>query len=104
MTCVVSTVGLQLVLRILPVLGNAVTYSVEDAAILVISVALSVILFKEKLTPVKTVGIVLALISVLMLTCGDHVLAPYQCLIQFSCKIFLYRESVRRSGTDVSIF
>lgn len=75
LTCVVSTVGLQLVLRILPVLGNAVTYSVEDAAILVISVALSVILFKEKLTPVKTVGIVLALISVLMLTCGDHVLA-----------------------------
>ena len=44
------------------------------------------------------------LISVLMLTCGDHVLAPYQCLIQFSCKIFLYRESVRRSGTDVSLF
>lgn len=75
LTCIVSTVGLQLVLRILPVLGNAVTYSVEDAAILVISVALSVILFREKLTPVKTVGIILALISVLMLTCGDHVLS-----------------------------
>ncbi len=75
LTCVVSTVGLQLVLRILPVLGNAVTYSVEDAAILLISVALSAILFKEKLTPAKLVGIVLALLSVLMLTCGDAILA-----------------------------
>ena len=75
LTCVVSTIGLQLVLRILPVLGNAVTYSVEDAAILLISVALSAILFKEKLTPAKLVGIVLALLSVLMLTCGDAILA-----------------------------
>lgn len=75
LTCIVATVGLRILMYCLPIAGNAVTYAIDNAGILIISVALSMIMFREKLSATKVTGIIMALISVLMLTCGDDVIA-----------------------------
>ena len=45
-----------------------VLYTVENGGVLVLSVMFAVFLFKEKITPFKAVGLLLALSSLVMLS------------------------------------
>lgn len=67
--CLLSAASaVNLLTYILPLVDTAMFYTVENGGVLVLSALYSVIFFKEKLRPVKAAGIILAVVSITVLS------------------------------------
>jgi len=66
--CVCATVAVHLVLYVLTLVDATVLYTIDNGGVLVLSVLYSRILFKEKLSPAQITGILLAAVSIVMLS------------------------------------
>ena len=60
--------AINLLVFIIPFVDTAVLYTIESGGVLVLSALYSVILFKEKLSPSKFIGIILAVASITVLS------------------------------------
>lgn len=56
---------------LLPMVQTAVFYTVENGGVLMLSAIYSTVIFKEKLTPLKVAGILLALVSITVLSLNN---------------------------------
>ena len=66
--CICATIAVHLVLYVLTLVDATVLYTIDNGGVLVLSVLYSRILFKEKLSPAQIAGIVLATVSIVMLS------------------------------------
>lgn len=66
--CICATVAVHLVLYVLTLVDATVLYTIDNGGVLVLSVLYSRILFKEKLSPAQITGILLAAVSIVMLS------------------------------------
>ena len=66
--CVSAAAALNLLMYVMQLVNVPVLYTVENGGVLVLSVVFAVFLFKEKITPFKAVGLLLALSSLVMLS------------------------------------
>ena len=67
--CLISAASaINLLTYILPFVDTAMFYTVENGGVLVLSAVYSVLFFKEKLRPVKAAGIILAVVSITILS------------------------------------
>ena len=67
--CLISaTLAINLLMYILPLIDTAVLYTVQNGGVLILSALYSVFLFKEKMSWQKTFGILIAVISITILS------------------------------------
>lgn len=66
--CISAAAALNLLMYVMQLVNVPVLYTVENGGVLVLSVVFAVFLFKEKITPFKAVGLLLALSSLVMLS------------------------------------
>lgn len=66
--CVSAAAALNLLMYVMQLVNVPVLYTVENGGVLVLSVVFAVFLFKEKITPFKAAGLLLALSSLVMLS------------------------------------
>ncbi|MBE5761176.1 MAG: hypothetical protein E7334_04175 [Clostridiales bacterium] len=67
--CLLSAaLAINLLMFILPLIDTAVLYTIENGGVLILSAIYSVVLFKEKLRTPKLIGILLAVISITVLS------------------------------------
>lgn len=67
--CLISaTLAINLLMYILPFIDTAILYTVQNGGVLILSAIYSVLLFKEKLTFKKILGILIAVISITILS------------------------------------
>ena len=67
--CLISAgSAINLLVFIIPLVDTAVLYTIESGGVLVLSAIYSVVLFKEKLSPTKLIGILLAVASITVLS------------------------------------
>ena len=66
--CVCATIAAHMVLYVLTLVDATVLYTIDNGGVLVLSVLYSRIFFKEKLSPAQIAGIVLATVSIVMLS------------------------------------
>lgn len=65
---VVAALAVNLLVYLLPMLDTAVFYTVENGGVLVLSAVYSVLIFREKLKPVKAAGILAAVIGITVMS------------------------------------
>ncbi len=63
-----AAAAVNLMAHILPMVDTALFYTIENGGVLLLSAVYSVVLFKEKLSLPKTVGIILGIISITVLS------------------------------------
>ena len=66
--CVSATAAVHLMMYLLTLMEASLLYTIDNGGVLVLSVLYSCILFKEKLNPAQTAGIILAAASIMMLS------------------------------------
>lgn len=66
--CISAAAALNLLMYVMQLVNVPVLYTVENGGVLVLSIVFAVFLFKEKITPFKAVGLLLALSSLVMLS------------------------------------
>lgn len=67
--CLISaSLAINLLVYLLPLLDTAVLYTVENGGVLILSALYSVLFFREKLRPVKAVGILTAAIGITVMS------------------------------------
>ena len=67
--CILSaSLAINLLVLVLPLVNTAVLYTVENGGVLVLAALYSVIFFREKLRPVKTAGILLAVAAITVMS------------------------------------
>lgn len=67
--CLLSAAAaINLLVFVIPMVNTAVLYTTENGGVLVLSCVYSVLIFREKLTPSKLIGMVLAVISIVALS------------------------------------
>lgn len=67
--CLISaTLAINLLMYILPLIDTAILYTVQNGGVLILSALYSVFLFKEKLSTKKLIGIIIAVISITILS------------------------------------
>ena len=67
--CLISaTLAINLLMYILPLIDTAVLYTVQNGGVLILSALYSVFLFKEKISLQKIFGIIVAVISITILS------------------------------------
>ena len=68
-SCLISaTLAINLLMYILPLIDTAILYTVQNGGVLILSALYSVFLFKEKLSTKKILGIIIAVISITILS------------------------------------
>ena len=65
--CASAAMAINLLVYVMKFVNVPVLYTVENGGVLVVSVLYATVLFKEKITPFKAVGLTLALISLILL-------------------------------------
>ena len=68
LTCLAVFTALNMLMVVLSMINPAILYTIDNGGVLVLSVLYSRILFKEKLSPAQIAGIVLAAVSIVMLS------------------------------------
>ena len=63
-----ASLAINVLVLVIPLVNVSVLYTVENGGVLLLSAIFSVIFFKEKLSPLKITGIVLAVASITMLS------------------------------------
>ena len=67
--CLISaTLAINLLMYVLPLIDTAILYTVQNGGVLILSALYSVFLFKEKIGSKKIIGIVIAVISITILS------------------------------------
>ena len=67
--CLISaTLAINLLMYVLPLIDTAILYTVQNGGVLILSALYSVFLFREKLSSKKFIGIVIAVISITILS------------------------------------
>lgn len=66
--CVCATVAAHMMLYVLSLVDATILYTIDNGGVLVLSVLYSRFLFKEKITPIKAVAVIMAIISIVMLS------------------------------------
>lgn len=67
--CLISaTLAINLLMYILPLIDTAILYTVQNGGVLILSALYSIFLFKEKLSHKKLLGIIIAVISITILS------------------------------------
>lgn len=67
--CLISaTLAISLLMYILPLIDTAILYTVQNGGVLILSALYSIFLFKEKISAKKLFGIVIAVISITILS------------------------------------
>ena len=67
--CLISaTLAINLLMYVLPLIDTAILYTVQNGGVLILSALYSVFLFREQLSSKKVVGIIIAVISITILS------------------------------------
>ena len=67
--CLISaTLAINLLMYVLPLIDTAILYTVQNGGVLILSALYSVFLFREKLSSKKVVGMIIAVISITILS------------------------------------
>lgn len=67
--CLISaSLAINLLVYLLPLLDTAVLYTVENGGVLILSALYSVLFFREKLRPVKVIGILTAVVGITVMS------------------------------------
>ena len=67
--CLISaTLAINLLMYVLPLIDTAILYTVQNGGVLILSALYSVFLFREKLSSKKVIGIIIAVISITILS------------------------------------
>ena len=65
---IIAAAAINLLVYILPLIDLALLFPVEDGGVMVVSALFSIFIFKEKTTPLKICGMLLAVISIVSLS------------------------------------
>ena len=63
-----ASLAINMLVLVIPIVNVSVLYTVENGGVLLLSAIFSVLFFKEKLSPLKILGILLAIASITMLS------------------------------------
>lgn len=79
----VAALAIDIYMVLIPLLGNTVTilYTIDNGGVLILSAICSVIFFKEKIAPMKFIGIVLAVISIVALAVNAESIGSIKSLL-----------------------
>jgi len=66
LTCLAVFTALNMLMVVLSLINPAILYTIDNGGVLVLSALCSLVFFKEKFTPAKTVGVVLATASIVI--------------------------------------
>lgn len=67
--CLISaTLAINLLMYILPLIDTAILYTVQNGGVLILSALYSIFLFKEKIASRKILGIIIAVVSITLLS------------------------------------
>jgi len=63
-----ASLAINVLVLVIPLVNVSVLYTVENGGVLLLSAIFSVLFFREKLSPMKVIGILLAIVSITMLS------------------------------------